>query len=62
LREGKEIGVVTSGTFSPTLSKAIALAFVDVDYSETGAEVAVAVRETNVSAKVVNIPFYKRQK
>lgn len=62
LREGKEIGVVTSGTFSPTLNKAIALAFVDVDYSETGAEVAVAVRETNVSAKVVNIPFYKRQK
>lgn len=59
---GKEIGVITSGTFSPTLNKAIALAFVDVDFSTPDTEMTVAIRETLASAKVVSIPFYKRQK
>ena len=61
-RDGQEIGMVTSGTFSPTLNKAIALAFVDIRFSAPGTEMTVSVRETDVPAKVVNIPFYKRQK
>ncbi|PKN70783.1 MAG: glycine cleavage system protein T [Deltaproteobacteria bacterium HGW-Deltaproteobacteria-12] len=55
-----EIGVVTSGTFAPSLNKAIALAFVDVDCCAAGTEVSIAVRETLCPAKVVKIPFYKR--
>jgi len=60
--DGKEIGIVTSGTFSPTLNKAIALAFIDVDCSSPDTEVEIAIRETMAAAKVVKLPFYKRLK
>jgi aminomethyltransferase len=59
---GKEIGIVTSGTFSPTLNKAIGLAFVDMAYSAPDTEIAVAIRDTMTAAKIVKIPFYKRSK
>ncbi len=59
---GREIGIITSGTFSPTLNKAIALAFVNLDFSAPDTEMTVAIREALTPAKVVNIPFYKRQK
>lgn len=59
---GREIGTVTSGTFSPTLNKAIALAFVDLNFSAPDTETNVSIRETLAPAKIVNIPFYKRQK
>jgi aminomethyltransferase len=58
----KEIGFVTSGTFSPTLNKAIGLAFIDVAYSAVGTEIAVAIRDTMTEAKVIKLPFYKREK
>jgi aminomethyltransferase len=58
----KEIGVVTSGTFTPTLNKAIGLAFVDVNFSALDTEVTVAIRDAFCPAKIVKIPFYKRQK
>jgi aminomethyltransferase len=60
--DAKEIGVITSGTFSPTLNKAIALAFVDAGFSAPDTAMTVAIRETLSPAKVVNIPFYKRHK
>jgi len=59
---GKEIGIVTSGTFSPTLNKAIGLAFVDMAYSAPDTEIAVAIRDTMTAAKIVKLPFYKRSK
>jgi aminomethyltransferase len=58
----REIGIVTSGTFSPTLNKAIGLAFIDIAFSEPQAEVSVAIRESMTPAKTVKIPFYKRPK
>lgn len=58
----QEIGVVTSGTFSPTLNKAIGLAFVDIAYSAPDTEVSVAIRDTISAAKIVKIPFYKKLK
>ena len=58
----QEIGVVTSGTFSPTLNKAIGLAFIDIAFSAPDTEIAVAVRDTMTAAKVVKLPFYKRSK
>jgi aminomethyltransferase len=58
----REIGVVTSGTFSPTLNKAIGLAFIDVEFCTLDTEVSVAIRDTNSTAKIVKIPFYKRSK
>ncbi len=59
---GKEIGVVTSGTFSPTLNKAIGMAFVDIDFSAPDTQVEIAVRDAMVPAKIVKLPFYKREK
>ena len=60
--DGKEIGLVTSGTFSPTLNKAIALAFIDIDYCAPDTKLEIAIRDTMTAAKVVKLPFYKRLK
>jgi aminomethyltransferase len=56
LNQGKIIGEVTSGTFSPTLKKGIALALVDANL-KIGDEIQVQVRKNLASAKVVKAPF-----
>jgi len=58
----REVGVVTSGTFSPTLNKAIAMGFVDAACSAPDTPLEIAVRENRTAAKVVKLPFYKRLK
>ena len=58
LAGGEPVGVVTSGNFSPTLGRGIALAFLPPDMGE-GSEVAVDIRGTAVPARVVRTPFYK---
>lgn len=57
---GTPIGEVTSGTFSPTLQKSIAMAYVDAGKSELGTAVVVDIKGTQNPAKVVPMPFYKR--
>ena len=57
--DGKEIGMVTSGTMSPTLKKAIAIAYVKTEFSKIGTEVFVQVRNKQLKAKVVSMPFVK---
>jgi glycine cleavage system T protein (aminomethyltransferase) len=57
---GREAGMVTSGTASPTLGEKIAMAFVPADAAEIGAEVQVVVRERPYRAEQVKLPFYKR--
>jgi len=57
---GEEVGVVTSGTVSPTLGERIAMAFVPTSAAEVGAEVEVVVRERPYRAEQVKLPFYKR--
>jgi len=59
--KGDEIGEVTSGTFSPTLHKAIGLGFVPIDYHEPGAVIGIRIRENTAKARVVKLPFYKRR-
>jgi aminomethyltransferase len=59
---GKEVGVVTSGTHSPTLKKAIGLAYLPLDKSGQGNEFTVVVRGKEARARVVPTPFYKRAK
>ena len=58
----REIGLVTSGTFSPTLNKAIGLAFVDIEFAAPDTEISIAIRETINPAKIIKLPFHKRQK
>lgn len=57
---GTPIGKVTSGTFSPSLKKPIALAYVSADYAKIGTVVSVDVRGTHVPATVTKPPFYKQ--
>jgi aminomethyltransferase len=53
---------VTSGTFAPTLQKAIAMAYVEPGCSATGTELLADVRGKHEPAKVVPLPFYRRPK
>jgi aminomethyltransferase len=54
------IGVVTSGTLSPTLGTAIAMAYVPPASAMAGTMLEVGIRSTRVPAQVVPLPFYKR--
>ena len=58
----EEIGVVTSGTHSPTLKKAIGLAYLPLDKSAQGSEFHVLIRGKEARARVIPTPFYKRAK
>ena len=57
---GREIGEVTSGTFAPTLNRAVGFAFLPVAYTEPQTELEIRIRERPVKARVVTIPFYRR--
>lgn len=60
--EGKEIGVVTSGSPAPFLKTNIAMALVPTEVAASGSDVLVQVRTNQVRAKQVPVPFYKRAK
>jgi aminomethyltransferase len=55
------VGVVTSGTQTPTVGKAIGLAYVPVGCVAPGTPLAIDVRGRPVEARVVPTPFYKRK-
>ena len=57
--EESEIGRVTSGTQSPSLDKAIGLGYVSTSFSKPGSDIYIQVRNKNLAAKVVKLPFYK---
>jgi aminomethyltransferase len=59
---GEAIGVVTSGSPSPTLGKNIALAYVPPAFSAVGTTLYVEIRGQKCKAQVVATPFYKRAK
>ncbi len=56
----REVGVVTSGSFSPTLERAVAMAMVDRDVAAQGTAVDVLVRDARQAATVTPLPFYRR--
>lgn len=62
MSEGKQVGVVTSGTLAPTVGKAIALGYVPKSLSKVGQELEIQVRGKTYPAKVVKKPFYRRKK
>jgi aminomethyltransferase len=57
----KQIGIVTSGTQSPSLQKAIGMGYVEVDFAKEGSEINVKIRDKYLKAKIVKIPFFKKQ-
>lgn len=58
--DGEVIGKVSSGTQSPSLSKAIGLGYVAKGHNAIGSEIYVEVREKLLKAMVVKIPFYSK--
>jgi aminomethyltransferase len=58
--KGNKIGIVTSGTMSPSLNIAIGLGYVPTEYSAPGSEIYISVRDKALKAKVVTLPFYKK--
>jgi len=57
---GSAIGVVTSGTVSPTLEKAIGLGYVARRFTEPGSEVQIVIRDRQAKAEVTKVPFIKK--
>lgn len=57
--EGNNIGIVTSGTQSPSLQKAIGMGYVAAAFANEGTEIFVNIRNTPIKAVVVKFPFYK---
>lgn len=56
---GSEIGEVTSGTMAPSLNKAIGMGYVSTEHAALDSEIYITIRNKNIKAKVVKLPFYK---
>jgi aminomethyltransferase len=57
--DGNNIGVVTSGTMAPSLNKAIGMGYVKTEFAKAGSEIYISIRNKNIKAQVVKMPFYK---
>ena len=60
--DDREYGTVTSGTFAPFLKKAVGMTYLPMEKCEIGTEFRIGIRNKKVTAKVVETPFYKRNK
>lgn len=59
--EGRKIGHVTTGSFSPTLKKNIGLALIETTYAKEGSEIEIVIRNKNLKAQVIKKPFYVKK-
>ena len=57
---GNEIGKVTSGTMSPSMKIGIGLGYVTIENAQLEQEIFIEIRDKNIKAKVVKLPFYKK--
>ena len=57
--EGQLIGIVTSGTMSPSLDKPIGMGYVKKAFSKKGTKIGIKIRSKILPATVVKMPFYK---
>jgi aminomethyltransferase len=60
LQDGEAVGVVTSGTFSPSLEIGAGMAYVRSDLAEPGTELEIDVRGKHRAARVGSKPLYKK--
>lgn len=58
--QGNVIGVVTSGTQAPSLDKAVGMGYVAKGFWKEGDEIFIRIRNKDIKAKIVKIPFYKK--
>jgi aminomethyltransferase len=57
---GKQVGAVTSGTFSPSLQQSIGMGYVETASAKPGISLGVRVRDKEVPVSVVSLPFLKK--
>jgi len=57
---GGEVGVVTSGSFAPTIGHAVAMALIEPALAAEGTAVEIAIRDARQPARVVGLPFHRR--
>ena len=62
LKDNKQVGKVTSAVYSPRLKKNIALAMINIEYSEIGTELDVKIGDKNFKTNIVEKPFYDPKK
>jgi aminomethyltransferase len=62
VKDGQEIGEVTSGGPSPTLGRNIGLGYVAIAHAKIGTEVDILIRAEPVRARIIPTPFYKRKR
>ena len=62
LKDNKQVGKVTSAVYSPRLKKNIALAMMDIEYSEIGTELDVQIGDMKFKSSIVEKPFYDPKK
>ncbi|MBP7892130.1 MAG: glycine cleavage system aminomethyltransferase GcvT [Firmicutes bacterium] len=60
MAEGREIGRITSGMFSPTFNKGLAMALISTEHARPGTALTIDIRGKAVPATVVKTPFYKK--
>lgn len=56
----KTVGIITSGTMSPTLKRCIAMGYVDAELAAVGTKLSIDLRGTVVPAEVTKLPFYSK--
>ena len=59
-KDGVDVGYITSGAYSPTFKKGLAMALLRTDTVALGNELDVIIRDKKVKAKIVPLPFYKK--
>jgi aminomethyltransferase len=58
LKGDKVLGIVSSGTYSPTINRGIAMGYVPLEYSKIGEKVSIEVHGKSLEAEIVGFPFY----
>ena len=59
-KDNEEIGLITSGTFGPSVNRSIAMGYVKLSFSKPGTKVLLEVRGKKYEANISELPFYKK--
>ena len=57
---GEEIGLITSGTFGPSVNAPVAMGYINTKYAEIGTKIQLEVRGKKHGGKVSELPFFKK--
>ncbi|KAB8152982.1 glycine cleavage system aminomethyltransferase GcvT [Kordia sp. TARA_039_SRF] len=59
--EGNPLGMVTSGTMSPSIKKGIGMGYVPTSFAGVDSTIYIQIRKKRIPAKIIKLPFYKKQ-